>query len=105
MYSNPHQWRRIRKRVMVSGESKRGVAASEGISRTTLRKMLTFETPPGYCGRKPEIPDARRQPSRHMPDRSKSADVKRRWMEWLYLTENCCEGVACLDEAAVACKC
>src|SRR5687768_1023851 len=22
-----------------------------------------------------------------------------------YLTENCCEGVACLDEAAVACKC
>ncbi len=84
MYSNPHQWRRIRKRVMVSGESKRGVAASEGISRTTLRKMLAFESPPGYCGRNTPMPDARPLPSRQLQSRSKAADVKRRWMEWLY---------------------
>lgn len=84
MYSNPHQWRRIRKRVMVSGESKRSVAASEGISRATLRKMLAFETPPGYCGRNPPMLDARPLPSRQIQNRSKAAHVKRRWMEWLY---------------------
>ena len=84
MYSNPHQWRRIRKRVMVSGESKRSVAASEGISRATLRKMLAFETPPGYCGRNSPMPDARPLPSRQIQNRSKAADAKRRWMEWLY---------------------
>ena len=84
MYSNPHQWWRIRKRVLVSGESKRRVAASEGISRTTLRKMLAFETPPGYCGRNPAIPEARPLASRQIQSRSKAADVKRLWMEWLY---------------------
>ena len=57
MYSNPYQWRRIRKRVMVSGESKQCVAASEGISLAALRKMSAFETPPGYCSRNPTMPD------------------------------------------------
>ena len=62
MYSNLYQWRRIRKRVMLSRESKRRVAASEGISRATLRKMLAFETPPRYWRRNPTIPDARPLP-------------------------------------------
>ena len=69
---------------MVSGESKRSVAASEGISRATLRKMLAFETPPGYCSRNSLMPDAIPLPSRQIQNRSKAADAKRRWMQWLY---------------------
>jgi hypothetical protein len=46
MYSNTSQWKRIRNRVLVAGESRRSVAASEYISRNTLRKMLAHETPP-----------------------------------------------------------
>lgn len=48
MYSNAYQWRRIRNRVLVSGQSKRGAAKNEKISINTLRKMLAFEKPPGY---------------------------------------------------------
>lgn len=87
MYSNLHQWKRIRKRILVSGESKRSVASSEGISRTTLRKMLAFETPPGYRGRK--CPAAEGDPVFAQPKRrhSNSPAVKQRWMEWLYALE------------------
>jgi hypothetical protein len=52
MYSNPHQWRRIRKRVMVSEESKRGVAANEGshliIHAAMRRRRLLNDAGAGY---------------------------------------------------------
>jgi putative transposase len=48
MYSNPSQWRRLRKRVLANGESIRSVAKREGMSRTTLRKILAYGTPPEY---------------------------------------------------------
>lgn len=48
MYTDIAHWNRVRARVMKRGESARSVAASEGISRNTVRKMLRFELPPGY---------------------------------------------------------
>lgn len=48
MYSDLRLWKRVRTRVLVSGESIRSVAFSEGIARNTVRKMLGYERPPGY---------------------------------------------------------
>ena len=48
MYSNIRQWKRVRERVLVKRESLRSVAASEGMSRITVRKMVKHELPPGY---------------------------------------------------------
>jgi transposase len=48
MYTDIAHWNRVRARVMKRGESARSVAATEGISRNTVRKMLRFEQPPGY---------------------------------------------------------
>ncbi len=48
MYTDMTHWNRVRARVMKRGESTRSVAATEGISRNTVRKMLRFEQPPGY---------------------------------------------------------
>lgn len=88
MYSNLHLWKRVRKRVLVLGESKRSVAKAERISRTTLRKMLVYESPPGYHDRKRAADtEARVVPVRVQPCRSNSAAVKLRWMEWLYEIE------------------
>lgn len=78
MYSNPYQWKRIRKRVLVGLESIRSVAKSEGMSRTTLRRILSYETPPRYggCG------SLALKPTRTKQSR---ADLERaRWLEWLY---------------------
>ncbi|MFM0292144.1 IS630 family transposase [Paraburkholderia sp. RL17-380-BIE-A] len=49
MYSDIKEWTRIRARVLNKGESIRYVANAEGISRNTVRKMVRFELPPGYC--------------------------------------------------------
>lgn len=46
MYTNGYLWRRVRKRVLVFGESRRHVAKTEHISRPTVRKMLCSESPP-----------------------------------------------------------
>jgi transposase len=87
MYSNVYQWRRIRKRVLVWGESRRGVAKSEGISVHTLRKMLAYELPPGYrrCSRqaRSKKPIQKLMKAAH----PRALAVKRRWMEWLYELE------------------
>jgi transposase len=85
MYTNPYQWKRVRKRVLVVGESIRSVARSEGMSRTTLRKILSHETPPGFAGRKPAAVKAEPAPKEL---KSSSADLERaRWQEWLYELE------------------
>jgi transposase len=81
MYSNPYQWKRIRKRFLVAGESISSIANKEGISRTTLRKILSYETPPGYGG-----PGLATGKHKYSPVDSKPshADVeRRRWQEWL----------------------
>lgn len=48
MYADVRCWKRIRTRVLIRGESIRGVALAEGMSRNTVRKMLCHELPPGY---------------------------------------------------------
>lgn len=48
MYSNPAQWRRLRTRVLVNGESIRSVAKREGMSRNTLKRLLALDRPPTY---------------------------------------------------------
>jgi transposase len=85
MYSNLYQWRRIRNRVLVSGESKRRVAKDEGMSINTLRKILAIQKPPGYRPKRSvdhEISNVRPTARRtHLPA------AKQRWMEWLYSLE------------------
>lgn len=62
MYSNPKQWTNIRKRVLVKGESIGSVARSERICRNTIRKILRFETPPGYDkSKRNSLPKAARE--------------------------------------------
>lgn len=87
MYSNPTQWRRIRKRILVSGQSIRSVAKREGMSRPTIRKMLHHELPPGYGNKGLRSPAPKRLP----PDLETNATqvVRQRWMEWLYEIERC----------------
>lgn len=100
MYSNSYQWKRIRKRVLVLGESRRSVAKEERISRTTLRKMLAYESPPGYRGRKRAAEkEDRATPARTQPCGSRSAVAKLRWMEWLYQME---QGTATLETSSPA---
>jgi transposase-like protein len=48
MYSNPVHWQRLRERVLVRGESIRSVARREGMSRNTLKRLLTLDAPPRY---------------------------------------------------------
>jgi transposase len=85
MYSSAYQWRRIRNRVFVSGESKRSVAKDEGISINTLRKMVAFERPPG-CRSKRSV-DRAISYVRPIARRSHLPAAKQRWMEWLYSLE------------------
>lgn len=90
MYSNVYQWKRIRKRVLLLGESKRFVARTEGISRDTLRKMLAYDFPPGYGGRNFASESAaagKAVSERPRRNRKRSSSVKQRWMEWLYKLE------------------
>lgn len=82
MYSNPSQWRRIRQKLLMPGSSVRSVAKTEGMSRVTLRKILAFESPPGYGGRGVSEPQSSHPP---LTRPSRHADtVRQQWMEWLY---------------------
>lgn len=85
VYANPSQWRRIRKCVLLLGESIRSVAKKEGMSRTTLRKILIFESPPGYGGRDISKPHQRKRSL--SPSIPQVDMVRQRWMEWLYELE------------------
>lgn len=48
MHTDPVQWSRIRKLVLIEGQSIRGVARSQRLSRTVVRKMLMQEQPAKY---------------------------------------------------------
>jgi transposase len=87
IYSNVRQWKRIRNRVLLLGESKRGTARKVGISRTTLRKMLLYEFPPGYGGSKLAATKIKAVSEKPRAGLSKAAVGKQRWMEWLYELE------------------
>lgn len=82
MYSNPHQWKRIRNRVLVGEESIRAVARDEGMARNTIRKMLAHSSPSGYGGRDPPRPRARRHSNAPLVTRGERS--KALWMEWLF---------------------
>lgn len=84
MYSNPYQWKRIRKRVLINDESIRSVAKSEGMSRTTLRKILSHEAPPLFKGRRPACRAAIRPEG---PILSRAENERVRWQEWIYKLE------------------
>jgi len=47
------QWARVRRKVLVDGESKRSVMSAEGLHWETLQKMLSHSQPPGYRRVKP----------------------------------------------------
>ncbi len=87
MYSNLTQWRRIRKRVLVNGESIRSVAKKEGITRITLRKILTHEVPPGYGGLRTLDAAKKRFTAARVLKLSHAKVVLRQWTEWLYDVE------------------
>jgi hypothetical protein len=48
VYTNMKQWNDIRQRVLVQGESKRQILRETGMHWTTLEKILTHSSPPGY---------------------------------------------------------
>ncbi len=87
MYSNHSQWKRIRRRVLVSAESIRSVAKSEGMSPITVRKILAHESPPGYAGRPPQDANRKKPAAPHVHKPSHVDVVRQRWMEWLYYLE------------------
>ncbi len=51
MYRSQKLWKRVRTRILVTGESRNHVAITEGLSRATVRKMLRHEHPVGYGGK------------------------------------------------------
>ena len=48
VYTDMQQWNEIRHRVLVQGESKRHILRETGMHWTTLEKILTHSSPPGY---------------------------------------------------------
>ncbi len=48
MYTDMEQWESIRRRVLVSGVSKRQILRETGMHWTTLEKILAHSSPPGY---------------------------------------------------------
>ncbi|KAA0982649.1 IS630 family transposase [Pseudomonas sp. ANT_J12] len=58
------------------------MAKKEGMSRSTLRKILIFESPPGYGGR--SIPKPQQRSLSLSPSIPHVDIVRQRWMEWLY---------------------
>lgn len=83
MYSDVRQWKRIRNRVLLCGESRRAVAASEQISRNTLRKMLALEAPPRLGATGGGDAAARSNRRQAQPRCSSSEAAKQQWAEWL----------------------
>ena len=53
MYTNMQQWNDIRQRVLVQGVSKREILRETGMHWTTLEKILTHSSPPGYRASQP----------------------------------------------------
>lgn len=103
MYSNLTQWRRIRKAVLVTGESVRSLAKKEGMSRITLRKILSFESPPGYggCG----TLSGKKCPALTLVPKLYHADiVSQRWKEWLYEVERGTSDEDALASGLSGCK-
>lgn len=85
MYSNPSQWRQVKKRILIDGASIQSVSNSTGISRNTIRKILKHETPPGYGGRKST--KQKTQCIKKPPKQSKVEIDRIRWKEWIYEIE------------------
>jgi transposase len=86
-YLDIRQWKRIRTRVLTAGESRHAVAASERISRNTLRKMLAHEVPPRLgSARARETPTGSIR-TQAETRRTSSVAAKQRWAEWLCLVE------------------
>ena len=44
---------RVRRAVLVEGQSQRSVAREFGLARDTVRKMLRYSIPPGYRRKEP----------------------------------------------------
>ena len=59
MYREVAQWRRIRRRVREDGAPKKQVSRETGISRRTINRILTLESPPGYGPRPVYYPKLR----------------------------------------------
>ena len=102
MYSDLSQWQRLRRHVLVEGQSIRSVAKREGMSRTTLRKVIAFEKPQRYGGRPTPVPVATqpkvpRKLNRHETERA-------RWLEWLYRLERGDFGATPLGAALAGCS-
>lgn len=55
---NMKQWARVRRKVLVDGQSKRSVMQEEGLHWETLQKMLSHPEPPGY--RRSAVPAERK---------------------------------------------
>ncbi len=87
MYTNVRLWKKIRNRILTLGESRRFVAEDERISRTTVKKMLLHELPPGYSNAKRHPKIAAQEAPATPARRNGSAAAKQRWMEWLYEIE------------------
>jgi transposase len=86
MYSNPAQWRRLKERVLVRGESIRSVAKREGMSRNTLKRLLALDAPPRYMRRNGMHSNSVVLPAK--PAVQTRADVAlQRWKDWLYMVE------------------
>lgn len=102
MYTDPSQWRRLRKQVLIEGQSIRSVAKREGMSRNTLKKILSNETPRTYGGRQRRIPEAA-LPA--FPRRLTHLEAERsRWLEWLYQLEHGDFSTLPLGSALDGCK-
>ena len=80
MYRDPKLWKRIRTRVLQNGESRRHVAKCEGMSRTTLRKILNSECPVAVAGRSRAQPSI--TPGYSRCSRTTKPSSSERWTGW-----------------------
>ena len=85
MYSNARQWKRIRARILEHEESVGHVAADEGMSRLTVRKILRHEKPSGYKSTIRVTINKDRPKKSNTPIKINAyTKHKQHWMEWLY---------------------
>lgn len=88
LYSNPQQWKRIRARILEHADSIRHVAADEGMSRLTVRKILRYEKPPVYnLTNRVTISKDKLEKSNYPIKIDAYTKHKQHWMEWLYEIE------------------
>ena len=98
---NMEQWARVRRKILVDGQSKRSVMSEEGLHWESLQKMLSHSRPPGYrrLNKRVRKIDGYVEWIRQIMDADREVPRKQRH------TANACALMASMSITAPGCNC